>query len=184
MECWALTRRGNPTGGSWRGLDHAWTRGSPCTVLREQPRPGLRTTQLPRPEPSPVVLSALSRLLARRVGGATGAPASPISGPGPTWGPEALGTPLFSCVTEEVPLSRERAWGGAGGAGGDGCGREGLGGGALASILRGEKLWVRHTRTAQLGPQRPPLRERKETARERLGAAQHLCVVSQPHQAP
>lgn len=77
-----------------------------------------------------------------------------------------------------MPLSRERAWGCAGG---DGCGREGLGGEALASILQGEKLWVRHTRTAQLGPLGPPLREGKETARERLRAAQHLCVISQPH---
>lgn len=73
-------------------------------------------------------------------------------------------------------MSRERAWGCAGG---DGCGREGLGGEALASILPGEKLQVRHTRTAQLGPLRPLFR--KETARERRRAAQHLCGISQPH---
>lgn len=56
------------------------------------------------------------------------------SRPGPTWGPGARGVPLFSCSTEVVALSRERAWGCCG-SGGD-RGPEGLGGQAPEAILQ------------------------------------------------
>ena len=86
-----------------------------------------------RPLPVP---SILSRLLAREAWGMAGAAGSLTSDPSPTWGPGAGGTPLSSCSTEVVALSRERAWGcGDGGS----WGPEELGGEALEAILMREK---------------------------------------------
>lgn len=93
-----------------------------------QPWPGPRTAGPPGPVPLPVP-STLSWLLERGAWGTAGAAVSPTSDPGPTWGPGAWGAPLFSCSTEAVALSRERAWGCGGGGG---CG---LAGGVLESIL-------------------------------------------------
>lgn len=116
-----LSRRARPAGGP-RGRTR---------VLTLPPRRALawaKDSWPPGPVPLPVP-STLSRLLARGAWGTAGAAVSPTSDPGPTWGPGARGAPLFSCSTEAVALSRERAWGCGGGGG---CG---LAGGVLESIL-------------------------------------------------
>lgn len=129
----------------------------------------------PGPVSSPV-LSALSRLLARRTWGTVGAAAPPASGPGPTWGLGAWGAPLFSCVTEEVPLSRARAWGGGGGGG---CGTEGLGE-ALGSILPMRKAGGQTRQDRPLSLLWPLAIGKKRGSKGRQGRLPSILYVTSP----
>lgn len=115
-----------------------------------------------RPRPLPV-LSARSWLRGLGVRATAGAAVSPTSGPRPAWGPGARGTPLSSCSTEAVALSRERAWGCSGGGG---CEPEGLAEGAPGSILRRRKA---EGKTRQAGQAQPARASSVGQRRDRKG---------------